>query len=37
MTKKIEDESQTGKNNDQEIEIEYLTKKKPEIKKKKNK
>ncbi len=37
MPKKIEDESQIGKNNDQEIEIEYLTKKKHEIKKKKNK
>jgi len=37
MPKKIEDESQIGKNNDQEIEIEYLTKKKSEIKKKKNK
>jgi len=35
MPKKIEDESQIEKNNDQEIEIEYLTKKKPDIKKKK--
>lgn len=35
MPKKIEDESQIEKNNNQEIEIEYLTKKKPEIKKKK--
>jgi molecular chaperone GrpE len=37
MPKKIEDESQTGKNNDQEIEIEYLTNKKPDHKKKKKK
>jgi len=35
MPKKIEDESQIEKNNDPEIEIEYLTKKKPDIKKKK--
>ncbi len=37
MPKKIEDESQIEKNNDQEIEIEYLTKKKLDIKKKKKK
>ncbi len=35
MPKKIEDESKIVKNNDQEIEIEYLTNKKPDIKKKK--
>jgi len=35
MTKKIEDESHIEKNNNQKIEIEYLTKNKPDSKKKK--